>query len=642
MAKGKHKTHWILLGIFILLSACAPTPKIDSMLPPPEPGPAPEAKDSATPAAPPVPEEKKEVKEESKEAKPEDAARLSPEEVKETGKGKPGVEMEDDKYIVLNFEDADLDVVMQTITELIGMNYILGPKVKGKITIQTYKKIPRESLEEVLHAILSLNGFSAVKSGHYYKIVPAPEAKQHPILTKIGKDETELSDEDVMVTQIIPLEHISANDVSNIIKPLVSKNGNIITHKETNLLIINEVESNLKRLFKIIDLLDVPTEESSGEKIYVYYVENADASKLANTLNSVYKKQKGEKKTPAATAAASAIQKAKEAIRKKEPVPAPPPVGAPGESLESETEGEINIIADPDINALIVKTTPIDFKRLMELITKLDILPQQVLVEVLIANVTLDNSTKFGLEWATAQLVKDENGNVTSIGRLSGNSSVSGLIGGSGLTYLMQHTNSLRAIISLSASKGNVNILSSPHILTADNKEASINIVDQEPIPKTTITGTSGANNPTQYSYEYKDVGIKLTITPNINEKKFVALKIGLEVSELKSGGDPAKNIGPSFAKRDVNTSLVVQDEQSLIIGGLIKERRSTTKSGIPWLMDIPVLGYLFGSISEETVKNELVLMITPRVINNSQEAKALTDKYEQDMQKLKEIIQQK
>lgn len=620
---SKHKFMMVVLGLAMIFSACAPKPKITpTVVPPPKPT------VQTTPVEMPkvAPKPKEEVKTTGLEVS---------EKTKkgETRKEELLQEDDEDKYIVLNFEDAELEVVLQTISELIGMNYILGPKVKGKITIQTYKKIPREDLQEVLHSILAINGFTTVKSGHYYKIIPTNVAKSHPIDTKVGKDEA-LAPEDIMVTRIVPMEQIDANDLARIIKPLISKEGDIIVHKDTNLIIINELASNLRRLFKIIDLLDQPTELASGEQIFVYYVENADASKLANTLNSVYKQQKNDsKKAAAKTAAAKVIRQAKKTLSKRtRKKPAPKKTTT---AVESELEGEMKIVADTEINALIVKTTPRDYKVLLELIKKLDIIPQQVLIEVLIANITLDNTTQFGLEWATS--------GGTSTHHLVGATGSSLGVGiptsfttsfsTHGLSYLIEKTGKLKAMVNLQVSKNNLDILSSPHLLTADNKEASINIVDQEPIQKTTYTGSQA--NPT-VSWEYKDAGIKLKVNPKINDKGLVALKVDLEVSEVKSAGTQGN---PSFTKRDVKTEVVVQNGQTLIIGGLIKEKHQLNKTGIPWLMDIPYLGFLFGTTQDVINKTELVLMLTPHVISDIQEAQKLSKSYQEDVDRMREKI---
>lgn len=530
----------------------------------------------------------------------------------------------DDKNIVLNFDNADLEVVLQTISELVGLNYILGPKIKGKITIQTYKKIPREDLLSVLHSILEVNGFTTVQSGHYVKIIPINVAKQYPIETKVGKDEAEIVDEDIVVTQIIPLEYIAVAELSGIIKPLVSKGGTLITHKNTNLMILSEISSNLKRLMKIINMLDQPTQLDLGEKVFVYYVENGDAEILAGLLNKIYTKKTKKKEI-------SRVIKPKG--KKKA---APKKVVTAGEGISTEFEGDINIVAAKEINALIIKTTPRNYKVVQELLKKIDIMPKQVLIEVLIADITLSDAFQFGIEWNIVNQASSIGGHAseTPFGQISDLSPAADGVGGA-LSYLIEQQGGLfRAVIATEASKGNVNILSSPHILTTDNQEASISIVNQIPITK--ITNYSTGNESTT-STEYKDAGITLKVTPKINDKGLVNMKISLDVSDV--GEKDYYSGKASFLKRNVNTSVVVQSGQTLVIGGLISENQSEDRTGIPFLMDIPIIGYLFGTTSKSVSKTELVMLITPHVVTSREEVDNLTDKYEQDVERLRKAM---
>ncbi len=531
----------------------------------------------------------------------------------------------EDKYIVLNFDDADLEVVLQTISELVGLNYILGPRVKGKITIQTYKKIPRSDLLTVLHSILEVNGFTTVQSGHYVKIIPSGEAKQYPIETRVGKDEAEIASDDVVVTQIIPLEYIAVDEMAGIIKPLVSRSGTLITHKSTNIMILSEVSSNIKRLMKIINMMDQPTQLDLGEKVFVYYVENGDAETLAGILNKVYEEKTTQKEitkviqpvTTSAKKTRTRTQRRKQIITK-------------GEGISSSLEGEINIVSAKEINALIIKTTPRNYKVVLELLKKIDIMPRQVLIEVLIADITLSDDFSFGLEWEINNASQKIGGSKMPLAQTTGFFPAGSEGVGGILTYVMQQGDIFKSTIAAQAKKGNVNVLSSPHILTTDNQEASIAIVDQIPIS----TYTSDPNTLTSYSsVQYKDAGITLKVTPKINDKGLVSMKISLNVSDV---GEKTYGGETSFLSRDASTSVVVQSGQTLVIGGLIKESQRNDRSGIPFLMDIPVIGYLFGTVSKTVNKTELVMLITPHVVTSGAEVDELTEKYQRDVDKLR------
>ena len=532
-----------------------------------------------------------------------------------------------DKYIVLNFDQADIQIVLQTISEILGMNYILGPKISGKITIQTYKKIPKEDIFSVLHSILEINGFTTVKTGHYYKIIQLSSAKQYPIKTVIGKDAEAIPEVDIPVTQIIPLEYIEAGDVSNIIKSLISKNGNLITHKASGLLILTDIQSNLKRLMKIINLLDTPAQqELQGERVYVYYIENGEAEKIAKILTQIYKQKK---KSVRDQRAITSKTKSKKAVKGKKAASADKGFDV------SDFEGELKIVADTDINALIIKTTQSNYEAIVKVIKQIDIIPRQVLIEVMIADISLTDDTKFGLEWASGR-GNQKIGNIDITSETISFGSAPPVT--AGLNYLINSNNLIIAQLALEAAKGNVNILSSPYILAADNKEATIDVVDQIAIPKTTFTDSTGSVSSTQQSFEYKDAGIKLKVKPKINKKGLVNMDISQEVSEPFTCAVSKTEDATCFKKRTATTTMVVQDGQTLVIGGLIKETVSKSRTGIPFLMDIPLLGYLFGITQNSTSRTELVILITPHVIHSHEDAALLTERYKSKMEGFREL----
>ncbi len=540
-------------------------------------------------------------------------------------------EKSEDNFIVLNFDGADLQVVLQTISELVGINYILGPKIKGKITIQTYKKIPRKDLTEVLYSILEVNGFTTVKSGHYIKIVPITSAKQYPIETKVGKDESQISTEDVVITQIISLEYIAVDEVAAILRPLISRSGSLITHKNTNLMILCDTSANIKRLMKIINMLDLPTQLEIGEKVFVYYVENGDSEVLAGILNKIYGKKSKKKDIT------RVIQPGKKKTSRRARTPKRQVIKTGGEGIATGLAGEINIVAAKEINALIIKSSPRNYSVIKELLKKLDIMPKQVLIEVLIADITLNDDFQFGLEWWAANQASKIGGHkpATPFGQLTTFSPIGAPAGA--LSYILDQGALFKSTIAIQASKGNVNILSSPHILTTDNQEASISIVDQIPIIKTFSDSTTTGGTTT--SVEFKDAGITLKVTPKINEKGLVSMKITLEVSDVGPQVETTQGKQTSFIKRNAQTSVVVQNGQTLVIGGLIRENQSENRVGIPFLMDIPVIGYLFGSDTKSVNKTELVMLITPHVVTSRQEVDELTDKFKTNVKDLREIM---
>ena len=263
-------------------------------------------------------------------------------------------------------------------------------------------------------------------------------------------------------------------------------------------------------------------------------------------------------------------------------------------------------------------------------------MPRQVLIEAVIAEITLSDGFELGLEWFYTKGVE------TDVGLLEG--SLTGMRLSEALPKTLNETlnfglysvvgiaDKVKAEISALASKKKVNILSRPHILASDNKEASINISKEIPVASSEFRYGSGSDV-TETSIQYRDTGIMLSVTPHINERGLVTMEISQEVSEViekrnfdvREGDDKNR---PSFFKRSVNTSLTVKHGQTIVIGGLIREIKDDSKSGSPWLVDIPVIRYLFGKTEKNTEKVELIILITPQVITSLEDVDAVTEEF--------------
>jgi len=302
------------------------------------------------------------------------------------------------------------------------------------------------------------------------------------------------------------------------------------------------------------------------------------------------------------------------------------------------------IVTDESTNSIIVKATPLDYAKIKDTIKRLDIIPRQVLIEVLIAEVTLSGDTQFGIEWSLL-------GSKANIGGYKGTDKTSvdlGLGGlgtvdvtkslGTGFSYLFDSSR-LQAFLLAQASENKLNILSSPQILAADNKEARIEVGEEVPIvtseyvPMDRETTTSSSR-----SIEYRSTGVILNVTPRINEKGLVAMDISQEVSEAQpvvSGGIQS----PVINNRTAETSLVVQHGQTIVIGGLIRDRINKTITGVPLVARIPLISYLFSNTQDSNKKTELVILITPHVVNNIDEAAVATREFKDKMEMVRKLI---
>jgi len=565
-------------------------------------------------------------------------------EVVEIKKPEPQVTIEkkaDEKYIVLNFNNASIETVIATIGELLGINYILTPGISGRVTIQSYKKFPMSDLMQIFQTILEMNGLTAIKDGPLYRIVPIDIAKQQPLPVELGK---KLVIEPGFITQIIPLENIKASDAANVLRSLLPRGADLIIYEPSNLLILTAPPHAVNKFMKILEALDIPVGDREGVRTFVYYVENGEAKKLIDVLKTIYAEKKGRPST---------------VTRPVQP-PSPQPGQKPPQVQEigAEIEGEIVMTAYEDINAIIFKCSPRAYLEILETLKKLDIPPKQVLIEVLIAEVTLDDKIQFGIEWLLKGSTNIDGNRASILGGFATEptnffqSTGTGVdltkftpVVSSGAFANILDPQRFNALISMLAGTSKLNVLASPHILALDNKEAKIEVGSEIPIATGLVqqpSTTGGATLVSQGQIQYRTAGIILTVTPYISDKNQVTLKISQEYS---APGAPTKIAGqefPSFITRRANTTGIVQDGHTLVIGGLISEQSTKSRSGIPLLSDIPLLGWLFGSTSVQKTKTELLVMVTPRVINSQEEADKLVNEFKERVRTIKERLEEK
>ncbi len=527
-----------------------------------------------------------------------------------------------EKYVVINFEDADIKTVVSNISELLGINYVLSPKVSGKITVQTYRRFPLRDLFEVFQSILEMNGLTAVKEGSFYRIVPLSKGKSLTSEVRTGRTPP-VSLDSGFVTQIIPIQYVKARDAANILRRLMPVGTDIIVYEPSNLLIVTARPRAILKVMKILEAVDLPPSETENIRTFVYYVENGEAKKLAQVLKEIYKPQKTQR-------ILSQNRPRTIKVRPKKTREVPPETTIVG-GIQGQLHGEISITPYEDINALIIKASPSDYLTILQTLKKLDVPSKQVLIEVLIGEVTLTDEVRYGLEWMYQRggdfTYTIQNVNLGEVGLFG--SSDQGVLPRqtSGLTGLLTGTKgatTINAILNFLASKGALNVLASPHILALDNQEAKIEIGDEIPVatglvqqPSTTTGATTLVSTG---QIQYRTAGIILTVKPHITEKGKVKLKITQEFSSPGQTYKVANQDFQGFITRRAETTGIVEDGHSLLIGGLISTKKTKTRSGIPILSDIPILGALFGTTNEETVKTELIVIVTPHIISNQEE----------------------
>jgi general secretion pathway protein D len=618
---------------------------------------------------------------------------------------KSGVKEDEGGRVDFNFDEADLYEVIRTMAEILKINYIAEPGIKGSVTIHTAGRLKEKDLFPIFFQILEVNGLTAVKEGSLYRIMKMKDAPRLPLISRIGKQGLQVPPEERVIIQIIPLTFISATEMAKIITPFVSADGTVVTHADSNTLVLVDKGSNILKTIRLIEafdidvferlkyrfyqvsnleaeelakvlteifpppagagksdlkfiaikrlnlvlavssnprvfdrveeairLVDVPSEQVEPQ-IYVYFVKNGEAKQLSELLDSVFKddasKSKSDRKEtgrPANPLLLGYKDKVKE-----EPKPAEK---APDKTSATQSEpggpsgwlkGDVKITADEVRNALIIKASPRDYQIVEKVLKRLDVLPRQVLIEVTIAEITLDDSTQLGVEWEFGK----------GTGKMGTTFAAS--IGSAGLKYALGVTDKWYTALNALASKNKVNILSSPSVLASDNKEARIDITTEIPVASSEYLYSQTTEPVSQTSIQYRDTGVILTVTPHINERGLVTMEIAQEVSEKADNVQVGGKDYPSFFKRAVETSLTVQHGQTIVIGGLIKETASKGSSGLPWLVRIPIIRYLFGTDKDSISKTELIILITPHVITSLEDVDSVTDEFKN---KVKTVVE--
>ncbi len=547
------------------------------------------------------------------------------------------------KYIILNFDEADIQTVISTVGELLGINYILTPGISGKVTIQSYKKFPMKDLFQIFQTILEMNGLTAVQDGPLYRIVPIDSVKQQPIEVEKGR-EVHLQVDSSFVTQIIPLDYVKASDAANILKGLMPRGADLIVYEPTNLLLVTAKPQAIVKFMKILEAIDIPPSDRENIRTFVYYVENGEAKKLADILKTIYLKEKAGKSQQRPTI----IRRTPVRTTRKRTTAPPVPTIVGG--LPGEVSGEITITAYEDINAIIIKASPGDYLSILETLKRLDIPPKQVLIEVLIGEVTLTDDTRFGVEW----LIKNFGNPSVTVSNINlGEQGLFGqqdnevlpkqLSGFSSIVSGVLNASQVKAVLNYLISNSSLNVLASPHILALDNKEAKIEIGDEIPVAtgltQQPSTGTGATTLVSTGQIQYRTAGIILNVTPHISEKGKVTLKISQEFSSPGQTYKVADQAFQGFITRKAETTGVVQDGHSLLIGGLISDKKTKSRTGIPLLSDLPVLGNLFSTTSDQVVKTELMVMVTPHVLKEGDDIDRILKDFQERVKTIKEEI---
>jgi general secretion pathway protein D len=615
--------------------------------------------------------------------------------------GTNGTNGSNEKYVSIDFNDVDIEVFIKFISELTSRNFVVDRRVKGKVTIISPSKISIDEAYKVFESVLEVNGFAAVKAGEITKIVPSPDVKTKNISTLLRAASD--SPDDRIVTQLIPLKYADPEEIKKLLTPLISKNSVLLSYGPTNMLILTDVYSNIRRLMEILNVIDVA---DIGRQVTVLPVENADAVKLVTLLENIFETRKAPQRGAAGTEKAmtmvadertnSIILKASEAETMKirelvilmdretpkgsertrvyrlehakaedmatvlqnlgSKAQASAATGANKAKESPIASGKVNITADKATNSLIIMAEKDEYMLIEEIIKQLDIPRPMVFIECLIMEVNVNKDMNMGVEWIAGDNFNGEKGVFASgfsggaAGGDSGYSSIPNAgailppgfsmgilndpmkvnVGGIAGTITLP---SIGAIISAYKKDKDVHILSTPQILTTDNEEATISVGKNVPFKTKSGTDVSAAVSDIFYeTFEYKDVGITLKITPQISKDRMVRLTISQEVSRLESSVD----FRPTTLKRTVDTTIIVNDKNTVVIGGLIDDSFSNIDYKTPCLGDVPLFGKAFTSSAKANEKTNLYVFLTPHVIQNPREATEIYQYKKEEMDVIK------
>ena len=581
------------------------------------------------------------------------------------------------KTISMDFDQVDIKVFIKFISELTGKNFVVDDKVRGKVTVLSPSKISVEEAYKVFESVLEVHGFTTVPAGKVIKVVPSVEARQKSVELRKAPEYVPRPD-DRIITQIMPLLYANAQEVRKLLAPMVSKQGVVIAYDPTDTLIITDFQSNIQRLLSIVEEIDVEFQEAN---ISVMPLEYASAENLADTmsrlLESKLKRVKGRRAEPplkilsyerinmlVVLADRQSTQMVK-ALVKTLDQPTPKGAGniqvvylanAQAEELAKVLSGlpaktqpkgkqpvistEVKIVADKATNSLVITAKPEEFQVLEPIILKLDIPRKQVYVEALILEITSNLSVSVGVNWTGGGKtdlpfgaddgVAFGGSNTGDIGVLDETGTLalpSGLTAGvvsfpitiGGITF-----SNLAAVINAAQTDNDFNVIATPQLMTLDNEEATVIVAENIPFSTRVDEGTAVTDRAIQ-SLEYRDVGVTLKVTPQINEKRFVKLKIYQEkssvVSETTQVTPTQVVLAPTTRKRTAETNVQVRDGQTVVIAGLVGDDVDVSVTKVPCLGDIPMLGWLFKSESRNTRRTNLLIFLTPYIVTTPQEA---------------------
>ena len=581
--------------------------------------------------------------------------------------------------VTMNMRDADIRTLIQWIADQTGKNMIVHRDVQGKVTVLSAKPVTKEQAYAVFLSVLQVHGFAAIETPDAVKIVPANIASQSGVPLRSNAS-------DDMIVQVFKANNISATDLAQMLKPLVSKEAVINADASTNLLLIADHASNMAQLQNLVQKLD----RSGSSEVELVHLQYANAKQVLASLNALFPNQSAgagaggmggkdmglplslsaDERSNSILLSGDAMKRAQ--VKKlilqmdtqvsgggntqviylqyasaKEVVPILKSIAQSVLKDQKDSATSFSIDASESSNAVVINAPPGLSDSLKSVVEKLDVRRAQVLVEALIVEVTSDIANDIGVIWGTANVGSlSGSGGVAGVNTINGNSNIPLLgsmatgavdannnpivqaIPGAGLTLGYYTGGSLQAAIRALSSNTKANILSTPTIVAVDNEAASLLVGQNVPLKTGEATSAASATTNPFVTIEREDVGTSLQITPRINQGNTVTLDIKQKVESIAPAVTGAADL--VINKREIDTKAVIRDDQILVLGGLISDEQDESKQKVPILGDLPLIGRLFSSNSNSRTKTNLMVFIHPVILrDDSRAAEVSRERYD-------------
>jgi general secretion pathway protein D len=568
--------------------------------------------------------------------------------------------------VTLNWKDADIRKVVEAVSEVTGKNLIIDPRVTGKVTLLSASPMSSDAFYEAFLSILQVHGYVAIQSGDLIKILPDATARQ--FAGPLGMSDSTGPDD--LATQVIQVRNVGATQLVPILRPLIPQYGHMVAHAGSNMLIISDRAANVARMVAIIRRID----QASDEDIEVITLQHASASEIVRIMTALSQTPRADGAPVTTSLVADARTNSvliggdkSERLRLRTLIAhldTPLEDGgdtkvrylryADAEDLAaklqqhftsqitgaaqaagaaSPSSAGVSVWPDTQTNAIVVNAPPKMMRSLMQIVDKLDIRRAQVLVEAIIVEVIADKTAELGVTWAVEGTGSNTPIAVTNFPPLAGVVQLGSAAAGgavedpsslinAGITVGVGRVSdtgvSFAAILAALQGDADTNIISTPSIVTTDNEEASLNVGQEVPFVTGSFSNTGstgGAVNPFQ-TINREQVGVKLTITPQINDGDSMLLKISQEISSIAQSASGAVDLITN--QRTIETTVIVDDGQILVLGGLLEDVLRESDQRVPVLGSIPGIGALFRSRKTDKVKTNLLVFIRPKILRDS------------------------